>query len=73
MSRFGIWTKVTDRLPRVYKSVIIYTSDGCIRQSHLMTNIEFEGRKYKTMWADEYLRPGVKVTHWMEEPEPPIC
>ncbi len=71
MSRFGEWTKVTDELPQEFHIVTIYTSDGCVQQSHLMRDVEFGGKKHKTLWAEEYFRPGIKVTHWMENPEPP--
>lgn len=57
------WISVEDRLPKMLERVLIFDNDGFGVLS---------GRRGSTCWyleggKDEY----VKVTHWMQLPEPP--
>lgn len=63
------WISVTERLPEVGGTYLVYTERGSVYASHFYE---------KKVFRDDYVREPqwsqrgkVKVTHWMPLPEPP--
>lgn len=56
------WIPVTERLPEMYKNVLVIRTDGKIR---------FDAIGSLGVWYEEVWHTGNPVTHWMPLPEPP--
>ena len=56
------WIPVTERLPEMYKNVLVIRTDGKIR---------FDAIGSLGVWYEEIWHTGNPVTHWMPLPEPP--
>ena len=63
------WISVTERLPEVGGTYLVYTNRGSVYASHFYE---------KKVFRDDYVREPqwsqrgkMKVTHWMPLPEPP--
>jgi hypothetical protein len=63
------WISVNDVLPRLGNPVLVYRSDGVIRITHFCKTGWF---KPVTKAFRVYEKEGMKVTHWMPLPTPPI-
>lgn len=58
------WIKINDKLPELYKDVLVYTTEGNIVEASMTTKGYWTGYDY-TGEID------VTPTHWMTLPEPP--
>ena len=56
------WISVKDRLPEMYKNVLVIRTDGKIR---------FDAIGSLNVWYEEVWHTGNPVTHWMPLPQPP--
>ena len=56
------WIPVTERLPEMYKNVLVIRTDGKIR---------FDAIGSLGVWYEEVWHTGNPVTHWMPLPQPP--
>ena len=56
------WIPVTERLPEMYKNVLVIRADRKIR---------FDAIGSLNVWYEEVWHTGNPVTHWMPLPEPP--
>ena len=56
------WVSVKDRLPEMYKNVLVIRTDGKIR---------FDAIGSLNVWYEEVWHTGNPVTHWMPLPAPP--
>ena len=56
------WISVEERLPEMYKNVLVIRTDGKIRLDAIGS---------LSVWYEEVWHTGNPITHWMPLPEPP--
>lgn len=66
------WISVKDRLPEEEKQVLICIKFGNMPVEYMLDYIiKFEGSDPPYIWACTLSDEWIRITHWMELPEPP--
>jgi hypothetical protein len=66
-----LWIPVTERLPEIYKTVLVYRENLSVSGGYMSLEFLTTGFGYTPQWSNDLQTWKSKVTHWMPLPEPP--